>query len=46
MAERDPVDNIHYRMDSPPKGKAKQVFKVMLPVSFIIKIFKYLRKKL
>ena len=45
MAERDPVDSLDYRVDSPPKGKAKQVMSIMIPVSWIVRLIKYIREK-
>jgi len=43
----DPVDDINFRMDSPPKGRAKRLkFKMMVSIYFLIDIIKTLRKKL
>ena len=43
----DPIDDINFRMDSPPKGKAKRLkFKMMVSVYFLMDLIKFLRKKL
>ena len=43
----DPVDDINFRMDSPPKGRAKRLkFKMMVSIYFLMDLIKFLRKKL
>ena len=46
MTERDPVDSLDFRIDSPPKGEGVVKYRLMIPVKILIKLVKFLRRKL